>query len=235
MFLLTMGFSKSIKFETGPPGSSIVVVELDELKLGKSSKEFEEHEKSLFNEMRENTNLEYLSKDPLIQSYRALHWSYGMDPTKKRGSSEAVLRRVLQGENLWRISDLVDIVNLASAYHKIPIGLIDASKIEGQLTLRIAKKGEIFNRIGGETIECRGREVVLADDIGIICYGYAIHDSERTKVTQNSHRVLLLHYGSDSASKNKIEAAVKVTTDMIERWILCNVSEPLRYVSAASV
>jgi len=144
-----MGFSKSIKFETGPPGSSIVIVELDELKLGKSSKEFEEYEKSLFHEIRENINLEDLTKDPLIQSYRVLHWTYGMDPTKKRGSSEAVLRRVLQGENLWRISDLVDIVNLASAYHKIPIGLIDASKIEGQLTLRIAKKGEVFFRIGG--------------------------------------------------------------------------------------
>jgi len=230
-----MGFSQSIKFETGPPGSSIVVVELDELKLGNSSKEFEEYEKSLFKEIRETCNLDDLPSDPLIQSYRALHWAYGMDPTKKRGSSEAVLRRVLQGKNLWRISDLVDIVNLASAYHKIPIGLIDASKIDGQLTLRVARKGEVFPRIGGETIVCRGREIVLVDNIGIVCYGYAIHDSERTKVTGNSHRVLLLHYGSDSASKNKMEEAVNITTDMVKRWVKCNISEPMRYVSAASV
>ncbi len=230
-----MGFSKSIKFETEPPGSSIVIVELDELKLGKSSKEFEEYEKSIFKEIRETRNLDDLPSDPLIQSYRTMHWTYGMDPTKKRGSSEAVLRRVLQGENLWRISDLVDIVNLASAYHKIPIGLIDASKIEGQLTLRIAKKGEIFHRIGGETIECRGREVVLADDIGIICYGYAVHDSERSKVTRNSEEVLLLHYGSVTATKEIMEDAVRFTTDMIKRWVKCNVSEPMRYVSSAPI
>lgn len=230
-----MGFSKSIKFETGPPGSSIVIVELDELKLGKSSKEFEEYEKSIFKEIRETRNLDDLPSDPLIQSYRTMHWTYGMDPTKKRGSSEAVLRRVLQGENLWRISDLVDIANLASAYHKIPIGLIDASKIEGQLTLRIAKKGEIFHRIGGETIECRGREVVLADDIGIICYGYAVHDSERSKVTRNSEEVLLLHYGSVTATKEIMEDAVRFTTDMIKRWVKCKVSEPMRYVSPAPI
>ena len=230
-----MGFSKSINFETGPPGSSIVIVELDELKLGKSSKDFEEYEKSLFHEIRENINLENLTKDPLIHSYRVWHWTYGMDPTKKRGSSEAVLRRVLQGENLWRISDLVDIANLASAYHKIPIGLIDASKIEGQLTLRRAKKGEIFFRIGGETIECRGREIVLADDIGIICYGYAIHDSERSKVTRESQEVLLLHYGTITATKEIMEAAVSFTTDMIKRWVKCKVSEPLRYVSPAPI
>lgn len=230
-----MGFSSSIKFETGPPGSSIVVVELDELKLGKSSKEFEEYEKSLFLEICENINLEDLTRDPLIRSYRVWHWTYGMDPTKKRGSSEAVLRRVLQGENLWRISDLVDIANLASAYHKIPIGLIDASKIEGQLALRIAKKAEIFHRIGGETIECRGREIVLADDIGIICYGYAIHDSDRTKVTRESQEVLLLHYGTINATKEIMEDAVRFTTDMIKRWVKCKVSEPMRYVSPAPI
>jgi len=230
-----MGFSTSIKFETGSPGSSIVIVALNELKLGKSSKEFEEYEQSLFHEIRKNFTLEDLTRDPLIQSYRAWHWTYGMDPTKKRGSSEAVLRRVLQGENLWRISDLVDIANLASAYHKIPIGLIDASKIEGQFKLRIAKKGEIFYRIGGETIECRGREVVLADDIGIICYGYAIHDSERTKVTRESQEVLLVHYGTVTATKEIMEDAVTFTTDMIKRWIKCKVSEPMRYVSTASV
>ena len=133
------------------------------------------------------------------------------------------------------MSDLVDIVNLASAYHKIPIGLIDASKIEGHLTLRIAKKGEIFHRIGGETIECRGREVVLADDLGIICYGYAIHDSERTKVTRESQGVLLLHYGTITATEEIMENAVRFTTDMIKRWVQCKVSEPQRYVSSASI
>ncbi len=226
---------RSVKFETGPPGSNIVVVELNDLNLRKSSKEFEEYEQQIFTEIRENNELEGLAKDSLLLSYRAFHWTYGMDPTKKRGSSEAVLRRVLQGKNLWRISDLVDIVNLSSAYHKIPISLIDAAKIDGQLTLRQARKDEEFHRIGGEVITCRGREVVLADEIGIVCYGYAIHDSERTKVTSESKDVVMLHLGTIEATKEIMTEAVGFTTDLIERWVDCKISEPTRFVSAASL
>ncbi len=221
----------SIKYEATPPGTSIVVVLLQKLVLAKSSNDFEDYEKTLFEEIRENNDLEELSTDPILQSYRSLHWAYGIDPTKKRGSSEAVLRRVLQGENLWRISDLVDIVNLASAYHKIPIGLVDADKISGQLVLRTARKGEIFHRIGGASVKCRGREIVLADEEGIVCYGYAIHDSERTKVTPASKNVLLLHYGAQAVSKDSIITATNFTVGLIKRWVNCTVSEPIRYVS----
>lgn len=221
----------SIKFETTPRGSSIMVVFVEKLHLEKSSKDFEEFEQSLFKKIRLTNDLERLSQDPLLNSYRSLHWSYGMDPTKKRGSSEAVLRRVLQGENLWRISNLVDIVNIASAFHKIPIGLIDADKIQGQLIVRKARKGELFRRIGGEQIQCRGRELVLADDIGIVCYGFAIHDSDRTKVTKSSKSVLLLHYGSEGATKDILSEATSFTLELIRRWVNCDLSEPIRFVS----
>ncbi|MBN2230571.1 MAG: hypothetical protein JW779_13365 [Candidatus Thorarchaeota archaeon] len=226
-----MSPSRSIRFETGPSGTSITVVAITELKLGKSSADFEKYEQEMFEEIRLRNDLEDLSSDSLLLSYRAMHWTYGIDPTKKRGSSEAVLRRVLQGENLWRISDLVDIVNLSSAYHKIPIGLIDEAKINGQLTLRQAKKGELFHRIGGDTIKCRGREIVLADDSGIVCYGYAIHDSDRTKVTKESTTVLMLHYGASAATKEIISDATDFTSHLIKRWVDCEVSEPIRYVS----
>jgi len=221
----------SIQFVTSSTGISIIVVELNNLNLKKSSDAFEDYEKSLFQHIRSSNDLENLGFEPLIKSYRSLHWTYGMDPTKKRVSSEAVLRRVLKGENLWRISNLVDVVNLASAYHKIPIGLIDATKIFGQLVLRQARKGEVFQRIGGEELECRGRELVLADDIGIVCYGFAIHDSDRTKVTKQSKQVILLLYGAPAATSNIMEDATSFTLGMIKQWVDCTISEPIRYVS----
>jgi DNA/RNA-binding domain of Phe-tRNA-synthetase-like protein len=226
-----MSTRSSIHFESSASGISIVVVELDNLNLKKSSKAFEDYEHSLFEKIQSNNELENLGHDPLIKSYRSLHWIYGMDPTKKRVSSEAVLRRVLKGENLWRISSLVDVVNLASAYHKIPIGLVDANKISGQLVLRQAKKGEVFQRIGGEKLECRGRELILADDIGIVCYGFAIHDSDRTKVTNHSKHVLLLLYGAPAATRMIMEDATTFTLDMIKQWVDCTTSVPVRYVS----
>jgi DNA/RNA-binding domain of Phe-tRNA-synthetase-like protein len=222
----------SITFQTGPKGTAITVTIINNLKLEKSSSTFEDYEKALFKEIRTKNRLEDLSTDLLLQSYRAMHWTYGMDPTKKRVSSEAVLRRVLQGENLWRISDLVDVVNLASAYHKIPIGLIDIMKTEGDLIVRVAKKGEIFQRIGGEEMRCRGREIVLSDNIGIVCYGFAIHDSERTKVTTGTQKVLLLHYGAPSVTCELLMQASNTTTEMVRQWVKCVLSEPIRFVSS---
>lgn len=223
----------SITFRTGPKGTAITVTIIDNLKLGKLSSSFEEYEKTLFEEIRAKNRLENLSTDPLLQSYRAMHWTYGMDPTKKRVSSEAVLRRVLQGENLWRISDLVDVVNLASAYHKIPIGLIDMVKTEGDLVIRVAEKGEVFQRIGGEEMTCRGREIVLSDNIGIVCYGFAIHDSERTKVTAGSRKVLLLHYGTSFVTNQLLMEASNTTIEMVRQWVKCEMSEPIRFVSSS--
>ena len=215
-----------VHFEVERPGLSVAMVILDDLKVGKSTKSFEMYEAETFREIRSGLTLEEAKDDPIFRSYRDLYWTFGMDPTKQRVSSEAVLRRVLKGLNLWRISDIVDIINLASAYHKIPIGLIDTSKLKGDLHIRTAAKGEVFQRIGGKTITCRGREIVIADDEKIVCFGYATHDSERTMITRDSSRALVLLYGAQVVSRPVMENALKITLDMIDQWLDCRVSEP---------
>ena len=224
--------SPSVRFEVGRSGLRISVIVLDDLSLRKSTNEFEEYEKVTFQEIRSHSTLKRLSDDPVFRSYRDLYWTFGMDPTKQRVSSEALHRRVLKGLNLWRISDLVDVANLASAYHKIPIGLIDDAQRTGDLTVRTAEKGEIFTRIGGDTISCRGREIVLADDEKIICFGFATHDSEATKVTKESKRVLLLLYGAPEINHEFIVEACETTTHMIDSWVDCRMSAPSHYVAS---
>ncbi|MFW9786895.1 MAG: B3/4 domain-containing protein [Candidatus Thorarchaeota archaeon] len=215
-----------IHFEVKRASLSVGMIVLDELKVGRSTPYFEEYEKETFNEIRSHLTLEDAKDDPIFRSYRDLYWSFGMDPTKLRVSSEAVLRRILKGLNLWRISDVVDIVNLASAYHKVPIGLIDLSKLKGDLYIRTAANGELFQRIGGKIIVCRGREIVVADDEKIVCFGYATHDSERTMITNDSRSVLVLLYGSEAVTGEVMDEALKITLDMIDQWLDCRVSEP---------
>ncbi|KXH74179.1 MAG: hypothetical protein AM326_10060 [Candidatus Thorarchaeota archaeon SMTZ-45] len=221
----------NIRFEVDRPGLSVGMVILKDIKVGQSTSSFEMYEMETFKEIRSSMTLEEAKDDPIFRSYRDLYWTFGMDPTKLRVSSEAVLRRILKGLNLWRISDIVDIINLASAYHKIPIGLIDASKLKGNLVIRTASKGEVFQRIGGKTIVCRGREIVVADDEKIVCFGYATHDSERTMITKTSKRVLVLLYGAKGVSKPMMNEALRITLDMIDQWLDCKVSEPLIFDS----
>jgi len=220
-----------LRFEVNRPGLSIGMVVLDDLKVGSSGPSFELYEQETFKELRSLMTLEGVKDDPIFRSYRALYWTFGMDPTKLRVSSEAVLRRILKGQNLWRISDVVDIINLASAYHKIPISLVDLTKLDGTLVVRTAKDGEIFQRIGGKTIMCRGREIVIADDKKIVCFGYATHDSERTMITQESKHVAMLLLGSDAITKQLMNDALQITLEMIDQWLDCKVSEPVLFLS----
>ncbi len=222
-FQAGISLGRAVRFDVQREGLSLMIARLTELNLGKSSPAFEKHEQELFCEIRSRTTLNDVKDDPVFRSYRDLYWTFGMDPTKLRVSSEALLRRIVRGLNFWRISTLVDVVNLASAYHKLPIGLIDETALVGALVVRTAHKGEVFERIGGKQLTCRGREIVLADDEKIICFGYATHDSERTKVTPTSKSILLLIYGAPVVTPDMMTSAVNLTLEMVNRWVACTV------------
>ena len=215
----------NIEFEVDRPGLKVAAVVLRDLQVTASTTSFEEYESEVFKKIQSGMTLEDAKDDPIFRSYRDLYWTFGMDPTKLRVSSEAVLRRILKGQNLWRISNIVDAVNLASAYHKIPIGLVDLAKLDGNLTIRTAANGEMFQRIGGKIIMCRGREIVVADEEKIVCFGYATHDSERTMVTKDCREVLVLLYGSSAVTAPSLKQALTVTVDMIDQWVECTLSE----------
>ncbi len=213
-----------IRFSVGRNDLSISAIGLGNCIVESSREDWAEYEQNVFGLIRDSTHLHEIKDDPLFRSYRDLYWSFGMDPTKMRISSEALLRRILNGENLWRISNVVDVANLASAYHKLPIGLIDASKIEGDLVVRSAEKGEVFTRIGGTTRECNGREIVLADDTKIVCFGFATHDSDLTKVAKTSTEVIVLLYGAPSVTMEYLDSSTYDTLSMMLNWVNCKPS-----------
>ncbi|MHA2426016.1 MAG: B3/B4 domain-containing protein [Candidatus Thorarchaeota archaeon] len=223
-----------ISFEVEHAGLKIGLIGLDALSVEPSKDEWQEYEASVFEKIRSSISLDIVKDDFLFRSYRDMYWKYGMDPTKTRVSSEAVLRRIVNGLNLWRVSNLVDVINLASAYHKIPIGLVDAAKVKGNLRIRVAKKGEIFVRIGGAEKECRGREIVLSDSEKIICFGYATHDSDSTRITNDTKQAHVILYGAPEVTSEYLESAVRDTLQMIVEWVDCKVAGEMYFSSSTN-
>jgi len=112
---------------------------------------------------------------------RALYRSYGIDPTRHRPSSEALLRRVRRGDGLPRINSLVDVGNVISLRLQVPIGLYDVGKLEGdELVIRLGEPGESYAGIGKERVNVEGR-ICVADGAGPC--GNPSADSERTRIT----------------------------------------------------
>jgi len=116
---------------------------------------------------------------PGLQPARRLYRDLGIDPTRTRPSSEALLRRVLRDLALPRILNAVDVGNLLSLRFLLPIGLYDNGKIEGRVRLRRGEPGECFAGIRKDTVHLEGRPA-LVDRAGP--FGNPTSDSARTCV-----------------------------------------------------
>jgi len=146
---------------------------------------------------------------------RALYKALGLDPTKTRPSSEALLRRVLKGEALYRINTLVDAMNLCSLRSQLPFGLYDLGRIEPPVVLRKGTTGESYEGIRKATVNVDGRPV-LADARG--AFGNPTSDSARTMVTLQTRSALVTVYAPASFIEARLADVLEDTEKTLVRY-----------------
>lgn len=122
---------------------------------------------------------------------RTLYKALGLDPTKTRPSSEALLRRALKGEPLYRINTLVDALNLCSLRAQLPFGLYDRDKLQPPIVLRRGGAGESYEGIRKGLVNVEARPV-LVDASGP--FGNPTSDSARTMITLEALNALVVVY-----------------------------------------
>src|SRR5688572_4635878 len=120
---------------------------------------------------------------------RSMYKRVGLDPTKHRPSSEALLRRVTRGDPLPRVNSLVDVINWCSVEFQLPYGLYDLAHVIGDVTLRLGRDGDEYAGIRKETVHVGGR-IALVDDHGP--FGNPTSDSARTMVTTQTTDALIV-------------------------------------------
>jgi len=187
------------------PGVKLGVVEADglhvvpvDLGLAKLMDEVSERKRSEF-------TVESLAEAPAIRAVRAMFREWGMDPSKYRPSSEALLRRVVQGKGLYRVSNAVDICNLGSIETGWPYGCYDRARIRAPIVLRHGASGETYEGIGKKMWHPEGRPV-LADPDGP--FGSPISDSTRSMITELAREILVVIYAPEGVADSGIEAAM---------------------------
>lgn len=123
---------------------------------------------------------------------RALYRRFGIDPTRVRPSSEALLRRLKKGEPLPRVNSLVDVANALSVQLQVPVGLYDLEKIRGdELVVRLGNDGESYTGIRRERVNVSGR-ICIADAEGPC--GNPSADSARTMITTATERAAWVYF-----------------------------------------
>jgi DNA/RNA-binding domain of Phe-tRNA-synthetase-like protein len=140
---------------------------------------------------------------------RAMYRRTGLDPTKRRPSSEALLRRVRKGEGLPRINSLVDICNWCSLEFQLPYGLYDLDSIEGDVTLRLGHDGESYAGIRKDEVHVGGR-IALVDARG--AFGNPSSDSARTMVTEAATRALMIVFAPAEVPLVRVEQVLETSS-----------------------
>lgn len=135
-----------------------------------------------------------------IEATRRVYRACGKDPSRYRPAAEALIRRMLQGKELYKIDTLVDLINLASIAYGYSIGGFDADKFEGDtLTLGIGREGEPYEGIGRGMLNIAGLPVYRDAKGGV---GTPTSDNERTKIEMSTSHVLVLVNGYDGNEEN---------------------------------
>lgn len=145
-----------------------------------------------------------------IEATRRVYRACGKDPSRYRPAAEALIRRMLQGKELYQIDTLVDLINLASIAFGYSIGGFDADKFVGDtLILGIGHEGEPYEGIGRGMLNIAGLPVYRDAEGGV---GTPTSDNERTKIELSTRHVLVLVNGYDGN-----EAQVKANAEYIIR------------------
>ena len=170
---------------------------------------------ALEEKFRKELTTESLKEIPSIAATRRIYKACGKDPSRYRPASEALIRRMLQGKELYQIDTLVDLINLASIAFGYSIGGFDADKFVGDtLTLGIGREGEPYEGSGRGMLNIAGLPV-YRDALGGV--GTPTSDNERTKITLGTTHLVVLINGYDGNEKRVIDNA-RFIQDLIRKY-----------------
>ena len=131
------------------------------------------------------------SEIPGVRGSRLSYKAFGRNPGRYRVSSEALLRRIRRGDDLYHVNSVVDVNNLLFIKSGLSVGSYDLDKIDGTIRLKKAEQGEGYDGIGKKYLDMENM-LVLADNQG--AFGSSMSDSIRAMVTDSTKDVLIVVY-----------------------------------------
>lgn len=165
------------------------------------------------------SEMENFSQHPQLNAWRVAYRKFGSDPHQYRCSAEALVRRVLKGDQLRHINKLVDLYNYISLKYVLPVGGEDTDNIEGDLILDFSDGTEPFIRLGGTENEPPQKgEVVYKDNMGVACRRWNWREVDRTKLTQETKNAIIVVEALSPATYENVEIATKDLAGLIQKY-----------------
>ena len=165
-------------------------------------------------DIKQQYELLAINSRPAVAATRKLYRHLGKDPNRYRVASEALCRRVIRGLGLYRLTTLVDLINLVSMVSGYAISGLDADRLVGDtLHLGVGAEGEPYEGIGRGQLNIQGIPV-YRDAVGGVATPTS--DEERTKITEQTATVQININGY--GAEMPMTQAVAWTVDLLKRY-----------------
>lgn len=163
--------------------------------------------------LKKEMSIEELASLPRIRDGREAYKKLGKAPSKYRLSSEALIRRALQGKGVYKINNIVDINNLISLKSKFPVGSYDINNLNSPVSLSIGKEGDRYKGIGKELLSIENLPVL---NDAAASFGSPTSDSERAMIKDDAKEVLMCVYSFSGSAD--LEGYLKYAKGLLERY-----------------
>ena len=147
---------------------------------------------------------------PAIDSSKKGYRAAGKDPSRYCLSADSLLRRIVNGKGLYKINNVVDLLNLVSIQTAFSIGGYNAAKIDGTVRFGIGEKEEPYEGIGRGKLNIEGLPV-FRDNIG--AFGSPTSDSLRTQIDTSCENFLMIIISFQE--ENSLHEAIKIASELL--------------------
>ena len=162
-----------------------------------------------------------VAEHPRVACWREAYRLFGAKPKDHPSSIENLLRRVAKGQPLRSVNALVDLYNVVSLRHFVPVGGEDLDAVSGDVELRFASESEPAVRLLGEPLEGarppKAGELIYADDLGALCRRWNWKEADRTKLTEKTTRGFLVVKALPPVGRAELDVALADLAALVEK------------------
>lgn len=172
---------------------------------------------SLIHKYEESIKKKYDIKDvinlDIIKQGRDAYKAYGKDPSRYRLAVESLYRRIVKGNSLYRINNVVDAGNVLSLETRKSVAVLDYNKIDGDILIRLGQDTDEYYGIGRGKLNIKSIPL-YEDKIGP--FGSTTSDTERTMITDDTNRILL--FIISFTGTNDLSKQLAFATDLYTKY-----------------
>lgn len=170
--------------------------------------------------VRERIGVTPVAEHPSILAWRRAFTRFGTKPTQYRSAAESLLRRLDKQGDIPSINILVDIGNLVSIRHAVPVAVFDLGGVEGGIVVRHSNGAEPFTDLGSDEVTHPDPgEVVFVDRSEVVCARrWCWRQSAQSATSGATTEALFVTEALHETAENDVAAAVRDLTTLLAEY-----------------